>query len=265
MQFHIVRHAVVKSTMDEARELAARGAPEGTVVLADAQTAGRGRAGHTWHSPPGQSLYLSVVLRPRIPPPQAGWITMSAALAVIDTLEDLRDTVIAMPFSATLKWFNDVLLNARKVCGILVESSITGDRFDYAVLGIGLNINATFDDAPAEVRQRATSLRREFGIAFDRERILASLLRRVGERQSALSREQRSPAKEYARHVETLGKDVEIETGQGLIRGRAARIADDGSLIVATDQGEVAARFGDLVRQVQNVGAGSGGYNAAVM
>ena len=236
--------------MDEARELATRGAPEGTVVLADAQTAGRGRAGHTWHSPPGQSLYLSVVLRPRIRPSQAGWITMSAALAVIDTLEDLRDTAPATPFVAALKWFNDVLLNGRKVCGILVESSVTGDQFDYAALGIGLNVNATFDDAPSEVRQRATSLQREFGVAFDRERVLASLLRRVGERQSALSREQRSPAREYARHVETLGKDVEIETGQGLIRGRAARVADDGSLIIATDQGDVAARFGDLVRQI---------------
>lgn len=250
MQFHITRHTVVTSTMDVARQLAERGAPEGTVVLADAQTAGRGRAGHEWYSPPGQSLYLSLVLRPRLAPAQAGWITMSAALAVIDTLEDLRDAATATPFSAAIKWFNDVLLNGRKVCGILVESSITGERFDYAVLGIGLNVNTRFDDAPAEVQQRATSLWREFGIPLDRERILASLLRRVGERQNELARGQRSPAGEYARHVETLGKQVEIEAGQGVVCGRATRVQEDGSLIVATGQGEVAARFGDLARQV---------------
>ncbi len=250
MQFQIMRRGVVTSTMDVARALAERGAPEGTVVLADAQTAGRGRAGHVWHSPPGQSLYLSLVLRPRLAPAQAGWITMSAALAVMDALADLRDAVTATPFSATIKWFNDVLLNRRKVCGILVESSITGNEFDYAVLGIGLNVNTRFDDAPAEVQQRATSLCRELGHPLDRERVLATLLQHVGERQVELARGQRSPASEYARHVETLDKQVEIDTGSGIVCGRAIRIDDDGSLIVATDRGEVAARFGDLARQV---------------
>jgi len=250
MRFDITRRAIVTSTMDMARALAERGAPEGTVVLADAQTAGRGRAGHAWFSPPGQSLYLSVVLRPRIAPAQAGWITMSAALAVIDALEDLRGAVAAAPFSAAIKWFNDVLLNGRKVCGILVESSITGDRFDYAVLGIGLNVNTRFDDAPADVRQRATSLWRELGVVIDREFALEQLLRRIGERQTDWTDGRHSPAGAYARYVETLGRQVEIEAGQSVIRGRAIRIEDDGRLIVATKQGEVAARFGDLLRQV---------------
>ncbi len=249
MRFDIVRREVVTSTMDVARELAERGAPEGTVVLADAQTAGRGRAGHVWHSPPGQSLYLSLVLRPRLAPAQAGWITLSAALAVLDTLEALRPFA-PQPFSTAIKWFNDVLLNGRKVCGILVESSLTGAQFDFAVLGIGLNVNTRFDDAPADVQQRATSLRRELGHPLDREHILTSLLKHLDERQIELSLGQRNPTGEYARRVETLGKQVEIDTGAGGVRGRAVRIADDGSLIVATDQGEIAARFGDLVRQV---------------
>lgn len=238
--------------MDVARALAEEGAPEGTVVLADAQTAGRGRAGHTWHSPPGQSLYLSVVLRPRLHPARAGWITMSAALAVLDTLEDVREPAGAQTFSSAIKWFNDVLLNGRKVCGILVESSITGAQFDYAVLGIGLNVNTRFDDAPAEVQQIATSLWRELGHPLDRERVLATLLEHIGRRQTEMTHGQRSPAGEYARHVETLGRQVEIEAGNGITRGRAVRVEDDGSLIVATEQGEVAARFGDLIRQTSD-------------
>jgi len=100
------------------------------------------------------------------------------------------------------------------------------------------------------VRQRATSLWRELGVLIDREFALEQLLRRIGERQTDWTDGRHSPAGAYARYVETLGRQVEIEAGQSVIRGRAIRIEDDGRLIVATKQGEVAARFGDLLRQV---------------
>ena len=250
MHFDLIRHTRITSTMDVARELAERGAQEGTVVLADEQTAGRGRAGHTWYSPPGDSIYASLVLRPPLAPAESGWLTMMAALAVKDEIRRMKDEIEDSAFILSIKWFNDVQLKGRKVCGILVESSMTGQQVDYAVLGIGLNVNTVFDGAPAEVQQRATSLRQTFGARFDRERVLSSLLSRLDERYTALIRARRSPADEYARHVETLGQQVEIDTGSGIICGIAARVEDDGSLIVVTERGEVAVRFGTLVRQI---------------
>ncbi|MCS7060928.1 MAG: biotin--[acetyl-CoA-carboxylase] ligase [Anaerolineae bacterium] len=246
MQFQITRYTRVTSTMDAARALAEAGAPEGTAVLADEQTAGRGRSGHAWYSPPGQSIYLSIVLRPPLVPEQAGWITMSAALAVVDTLAEFTAPASC---AVTIKWFNDVQLNGRKVCGILVESSVSHARFDYAVLGIGFNVNTTFDAAPPDVRARATSLLLELGVALDREQALDCLLRHVAKRYAALVQSRRSPAQEYARYVETLGKRVEIESGSQLVRGTANRVAEDGSLIVTTEHGQIVVRAGQLIRQ----------------
>ncbi len=182
--------------MDVAREWAEQGAAEGAVVLAEEQTAGRGRAGHAWYSPPEQALYLSIVLRPPLIPAETSWITIVAALAVCDTLDALvsaptseeprHPVTSSPPHLVTLKWFNDVLLNGRKVCGTLVESSITGGQLDYAVLGIGMNVNTAFDAAPDDVRSRATSLRAALGRVFDREAILQALLAHIDARYARL-------------------------------------------------------------------------------
>lgn len=239
MRFDILRLPSVTSSMDAARELAEQGAPEGTAVVADAQTAGRGRAGHAWFSPPGQSLHLSIILRPLMRQTlclaEIGWVTMIAALAAKDEVGRMKD-------AASIKWFNDVQLNGRKVCGILVETSITGGELDYAVLGIGLNINTTFEGAPEDVRSRATSLRQEFGHDFDRQVVLDSLLARFGERYAALLAHRCSPAGEYARHVETLGRRVSIDTGNAVITGIAQSVNPDGSLVVFTDLGQRVVR-----------------------
>jgi BirA family biotin operon repressor/biotin-[acetyl-CoA-carboxylase] ligase len=280
MQFDVTHYQTVTSTMDVARDLAERGAAEGTVAVADEQTAGRGRSNHTWYSPPGQSLYLSIILRPPLTPAQTGWITMLAALAVRDLLlrvegwglgvgdagvglgivrnpqppaPNPQPSITNYQLPITIKWFNDVLLNDRKVCGILVETSLTGERIDYAVLGIGLNVNTRFDGAPADVRARATSLfdecqrQDESTPPFDREAIMQRLLERFAERYARLMQTRASPAREYAQYVETLGRDVRIDTGQEIVAGRAVRIADDGALIVLTEAGERRIGFGDII------------------
>jgi BirA family biotin operon repressor/biotin-[acetyl-CoA-carboxylase] ligase len=272
MQFHVIRHSSVTSTMDVARHLAEAGAPEGTTVVADEQTAGRGRVNHTWYSPPGQSLYLSVVLRPApaLAPDQMGWITMAAALAVRDGILEIRDwrsdhsSISNLQSPISIKWFNDVLLSGRKVCGILLEGSFTGDRLDYCVLGIGLNVNTRFDDAPEDVRARATSLANEYAnevnelkrinewnelVVFDREDILQQVLARFGERYDALLRTRQSPAGEYAQYVETLGREVRIDVGgEGeIVAGRALRIDPDGALIVQTPSGEQRVGAGEVM------------------
>ncbi len=240
LNYRLDRRAVVASTMDEARRLAEQGAPEGTAVVADAQTAGRGRAGHAWYSPPGQSIHLSIVLRPGLAPPDAGWVTMAAALAVCDALSPLQPAV------PRIKWFNDILLDGRKVCGILAETSITGGALDYAILGIGLNVNTVFDGAPEDVRARATSLRQAAGRPVDRDAVLRVVLDQFGARYERLLREGSSPAGEYARRLETLGRRVTIDAGGAPVTGVADRVNPDGSLVVRGETGERVARAGEV-------------------
>lgn len=157
------------STNDEAARLAAGGAPHGTLVTADAQHAGRGRQGRVWHSPPGENLYLSCVLRPGIEPMHAAAVTLAAGIGV-------WDAVRATGVRPSLKWPNDVRVEGRKIAGILTEMSTRGNRLQHIVTGIGINLQTrTF---PSELAQVATSLR-ALGIAVDRQAFLEELLVRL--------------------------------------------------------------------------------------
>src|SRR5262245_53462096 len=131
----LLRFESVTSTNDVARLLAVEDAPEGTAVLAKVQTAGRGRQGRTWLSPPGDGLYLSVILRPAIHPARAGVITLAAAVAVAEIL------AVDFDIPADIKWPNDVLASGRKISGMLVESATEGSQLQYAIVGIGVNLN----------------------------------------------------------------------------------------------------------------------------
>ncbi len=241
IHFVIERHAVVTSTMDVCRERAERGAATGLVIVADAQTAGRGRAGRAWFSPPGQSLYLSLLLRPHpslIAP--AVWM-MAGAVAVASAIEQMMPA--ALP--PRLKWPNDVLLEGRKVAGILLESAFHSAQMDYAILGIGVNVNTTFDDAPEDVRARATSLRLAHHRLFEREVVLARLLEQCAVWLSA----DRAPAllHAYRARLDTLGKPVTLQIGEALVRGFAEAVRDDGALIVRTAEGLRAVTAGEIV------------------
>jgi BirA family biotin operon repressor/biotin-[acetyl-CoA-carboxylase] ligase len=251
MQWNVQRHAAVTSTMDVCRELAEHDAPEGTVVVADAQAAGRGRAGHTWFSPAGESLYASILLRPDLLPQQGGWLTMLAALAVLESaksqVQSAISTLVPCPSHFSLRWFNDIHLNGRKVAGVLVESALMEGRIDYAIVGIGLNVNTRFDDAPADVQARAISLREVVGRDLNRDDVLKGLLENFGRRYNDLMRHHRSPAAEYASHLETLGNAVILQAGDERIEGVAMRVQDDGALIVQTSAGERAMAWGELV------------------
>src|SRR5262245_54536057 len=164
----IMRLGTVASTNDEAMSRARAGAPHGTVVLADAQTAGKGRQGRSWFSPPGDNLYLSAILRLPLPPPAAPPITLAAGVAVCDTARRWAP-------GANLKWPNDVQTDSRKLAGILTETATRGDKLDVIVLGIGLNVNTR--DFPPDLADIATSLRRaRGGEPIDRDEVLVTLL-----------------------------------------------------------------------------------------
>jgi BirA family biotin operon repressor/biotin-[acetyl-CoA-carboxylase] ligase len=234
--------------MDECRQLAEHDAREGTVIVADEQTAGRGRAGHAWYSPAGQSIHASILVRPDLQPHQGGWLTMLSALSVLDSITHvLQLKTQHSKLNIALKWFNDVHLNGRKVAGVLVESALMESRIDYAIIGIGLNVNMRFDEAPAEVQARAISLREILGRDLHRDSVLNELLENFGRRYDDLMRHHRSPSTEYASHLETLGKSVVLQAGDERIEGVAMRVQQDGALIVRTANGDRAISWGELV------------------
>lgn len=138
------------STNARARELADQGAPEGTLVVAERQTQGRGRKGRIWFSPPGAGIYASLILRPSIPPHEATRITFVTAVAAAEALLHLTD------LNVRIKWPNDILVNGKKVAGILTEISTERGAVDYAVVGLGMNVNTP--GFPDDISERATSI-----------------------------------------------------------------------------------------------------------
>ncbi len=170
---------VTASTNDDARAAAAAGAPHGAAFVADAQTAGRGRGGHTWHSPPGENLYLSVVLRPRVPAASVAPITLAVGVAVARVLEG----ILAGRAPVWVKWPNDVLAgpanDKRKLAGVLVEGQLRGAEVTSLVAGVGVNVHAAA--FPEALAARATSLARLGAEGLDRSVIAARLLAAIGD------------------------------------------------------------------------------------
>lgn len=224
--------------MDECRTLFSAGAKELTAVVADAQTGGRGRVGRAWFSPPGGAIYLSVLLTPRVRPRRASQLTMLGALCVLDAITP----DLAHANAVGIKWPNDVLIDGRKMAGVLVESSLLGDDLEYSVLGIGLNVAVDFAEAPAEVRARACSLSEFAAQPVARDVVLDRLLASIERRYSAFALQPELLLAEYRACSLTIGQDVTV----GEIHGRALRVEDDGALVVQTRDGESLVRFGDI-------------------
>lgn len=163
----------IDSTNIRARRIADAGAPEGSIVVAEAQSAGKGRRGRAWFSPAGKGLYLSVVLRPRIPPAEAPRLVLAAAVAAAEALL----AHAAVPLS--VKWPNDILIAGKKVAGILTEMRLAGERIAHVVIGLGVNVNTAAEEMPPEIRPIATSLLAATGRTVSRPALLRSLLERL--------------------------------------------------------------------------------------
>lgn len=222
------------STNDEVRRLAGEGAPDGTVVAADHQTAGRGRQGRRWIAPPGSSLLFSILFRPMLQPRQAQRLTMICGLAVLDALQENAGV------RAGLKWPNDILYREEKLGGILAELHASGDRVDYVVVGIGLNVNLDPPRLPEGLLVPATSLSAILGRPVARIPLLTSLLRAVDTRYLDLQAGW-LPHQEWARHLVTLGQPVKVTSGSSSYSGIAHAVDDDGALLVRTADGQLRA------------------------
>lgn len=237
----VIRLGVVGSTMDEAARLAAEGAPEGTVVVAEAQTAGRGRGGRPWYDAPGASLLLTVLLRPDVPVPRSGLLSLSTGMAVAEAIEATTG------LDPRLKWPNDVWLgDERKVAGVLVTGRIGAGGIEHVLVGIGINVSTPPDELP----EGATSLAGEAGRPIDREVLLEALLDRLDARyREFVAGLGRPPLDDWRRRAALVGEAVAIEVAGMAKRGLFLGIDDDGALLLRRPDGTVEAIVaGELVR-----------------
>jgi BirA family biotin operon repressor/biotin-[acetyl-CoA-carboxylase] ligase len=222
----------VDSTNREGVALGQADVEHGTLVLADAQTAGRGRLGRHWFSPPGRNIYASIVVRRPVDGDRLSqwlsWLPLMAAVSVAEAIDTVAGTNISV------KWPNDLLIDGRKVGGILCESGTSARSGSFQVVGIGININGMSSDFPHDVRETATTIRQETGRHIDRNRLLAHLLKELEFcMEDYLSRGVERIALAYQRRSATLGKTVKAVLADGSeFIGLAREIGSDGSLTV---------------------------------
>ncbi len=230
------------STNEDAFKLAQKGGQEGWVVIARNQRHGKGRRGKAWASLGGQNLYMSVVLRPKIPSKKASFLTILAAVAVAETLADY------IPKGVFIKWPNDVMVTGRKISGILLEMGKDGGGEGFYILGIGININCSKREMPPEVADIATSLYLELGYAVSIKDVLFKLLYRLDYWYHLyLSSDFESIISRFRAFEQTTGKRVFIDVAGARICGSAIGIDEDGFLLVEDDTGKISKVIsGDL-------------------
>jgi BirA family biotin operon repressor/biotin-[acetyl-CoA-carboxylase] ligase len=223
----------IGSTSQLAYELAQQGAPHGQSVIAEEQTAGRGRRGRSWVSPPGKNLYLSLVLRPALPPERAPELTLVAAVAIAEALQSFG-------CPAMIKWPNDLEVGGRKIGGILTELAAEPGRIHFVVLGVGVNLNIQAHEFPDEIRGIATSVQLVTGRPVDRARFAAQVL---GALESWFDRHQDAGFEVVRRRwtalSSTVGSEVRVRLESGAIEGEAEGIDASGALRVRTRSGAV--------------------------
>ena len=239
---HRIHHYdLIGSTMDEARRLTSEGVPEGTIVIAEEQTAGRGRFNRAWVSPRGENLSFSVILTP--PASRLPYMNMAATLAVARTVADTAE------LKPTIKWPNDVRVGGLKISGILIETSIESEYEVCAIIGIGVNVN--FDPSLyAEIADISTSLYRETGQRRNRTPVLRTLLEHFDDAYAAV-RAGNSLTAEWSAMLDTLGRTVTLRSQHDTIEGIAESVDEQGNLLVRQADGSLhTATAGEVTSQL---------------
>ncbi len=229
----------VDSTNTWAIKEALKGAEEGEVFLAETQTQGRGRMGRKWFSPKGKNIYLSIILKPEMPPQKVPLLNLGASLALAYFLEKVG-------LEPELKWPNDVLLKGKKVSGILSEAYAEADRVNFVVLGIGLNVNTRKEDFPEDIRNLATSLLIETGKEFSRNELVKRILEEFEGIYFLLKESPQQLLSKWCSYAKVEGKMVEVESFGELIEGVVQGIDEDGALLVKTQKGIKKILAGDV-------------------
>ena len=224
------------------KRLAKEGAPEGTLALAEFQSAGRGRLGRSWEVPEGTSVMMSILLRPKFEPQYAPTLTLVMGMAVAKAVKSLG-------FDVSIKWPNDVVVSHKKICGILTEMGVRDGKIDYAVIGVGINVN--IKEFPEEMADKATSLYLECGKEFDRSQIPGLVMEAFEEYYekfaatcdlSGLKEEYESILANYNQPVRVLAKEPYEGVARGITDGGELLVEKTDGMIVAVSAGEVSVR-----------------------
>ncbi len=237
------------STNLETAEAGKKGSPEGTLVIADEQTHGKGRLGRSWISPPFVNLYFSVLLRPRISPQTAGWINLLASVSLVKSIQSSTGLV------PDIKWPNDLMFNEKKLGGILTDLHLKGDQIDYLVLGIGVNVNmARF---PALISKTATSLKKELKHDLHRESLCIAILEKIeADLELFYQKGPGTVLSEWEKLSSTLGKIITVRQPGQTLTGKAIGLDSNGGLIIETENGaKVTIMTGDVIH-LRTIGEG---------
>jgi BirA family biotin operon repressor/biotin-[acetyl-CoA-carboxylase] ligase len=232
----IIFFDTINSTNTYAMELADMGYPEGTVIIADAQTGGKGRLGRKWLSPQGKNLYMSTILRPVILPRDAAILTLMSAVACASAIKRLSSV------PASIKWPNDIMVSDRKLGGILTEIKADMERIFHAVIGIGININLEAEDMPDEIKACATSIKIEQksrraevqnSSDFSRTLIAIEIIKELDRWYSMLLNSGKKPViEEWLKLSSTIGRAVKVTVGNNVFTGIAGTIDEEGMLML---------------------------------
>lgn len=224
----------VDSTQRIAHMLAHNEAEEGTVVIANEQISGKGRMGRVWHSPKSTGIWMSIILRPKIPLPKAPQLTLIAAVAVAQAIEE---TASVLP---QIKWPNDILLSGKKVTGILTELQAEADRVNSVIIGIGMNVNQQLGDFPDEIKKIATSLSIETGETQQRATIIQAIFMNLERLYLLYLDKGFYPIKVlWESYATSIGKVITARTMNNTITGTALGISEDGVLLIESEDGQI--------------------------
>lgn len=223
---------IVGSTNDLAKQLARAGAVDGSLITAETQTGGRGRLGRVWASPRATGIWMSLVLRPEIPPAELSKLTLTTAVGVARAIEAVTG------LATGIKWPNDILAGGKKICGILTEAAVGAAKTDFVVVGIGVNVNTEREDFPAELREKAASLKGILCRPVSRPLLLAEI---TGELEGLYNQlyigNFAAIRAEWCRRTVSLGQVVQVAAPGGGFSGRAIAVTPDGALVVCKEDG----------------------------
>ncbi|MBZ5751497.1 MULTISPECIES: biotin--[acetyl-CoA-carboxylase] ligase [Metabacillus] len=227
---HIHFEEIVSSTQKIARNLANEGVEEGTIVVADQQTNGKGRMARVWYSPKGTGIWMSMIIRPNLPVNQTPQLTLLTAVAIVQAIEELT------PLKPEIKWPNDIMLNGKKLVGILTELQAEADQVHSVIIGTGINVNQKIDDFPEELQSIATSIFIETGTVWERAQFIQMILLKFEGLYSLFLTQGFKPIKLlWESYAISLNKKIIARTLSGTIVGKAIGIDDDGVLLIETN------------------------------
>jgi len=211
----------------------AEGINEGTIIIAERQSAGKGRLGRRWFSPLG-GIWLSIILYPQLSPSYIPRITLMTAVAIVKAIERCAQ------IKAQIKWPNDILINEKKVCGILTEMSAELDMINWVVVGIGINVNVDHREFPEDIQEKIISLQEFLGKEISRVRLAQILLEEFEKYYERLKRREFSSIlKEWKLYSHTLGRKIKINMGEKVVSGEAINVNEEGALILKKEDGEL--------------------------